>query len=113
MLNEKQQRTVENFAKHIKHTNPKAIGVAYLILGCGCMQGGPFDENGDQAGPIEHFLTQGDGDSIKICPECMKDGGPPERVVESAMLFFDPETVTNEQRDWLCNRIFSESPPAN
>jgi hypothetical protein len=112
-MNEKQHRTVENFAKHIKHTNPNAVGVAYLVLSCGCMQGGPFDQNGDQAGPIEHFLTQSDGDSIKICAECMKDGGPPERVVESAMLFFDPETMTDEQKERLCNKIFCESPPAN
>jgi hypothetical protein len=112
-MNEKQQRTVENFAKHIKHTNPNAVGVAYLVLNCGCMQGGPFDQNGDQVGSVEHFLTQSDGDSIKICAECMKDGGPPERVVESAMLFLDPETMTDDQRELLCKKIFCESPPAN
>ncbi len=112
-MNEKQQNTVEKFAAHIKHTNPKAIGVAYLVLGCGCVQSGPFDENGDQAGPIEHFLTQSDGGSIKICPECMKDGGPPERVTESLLLFFDPESLTNNQREWLCNKIFSETRPGS
>jgi hypothetical protein len=109
-MNDKQQRTVQNFAKHITNTNPKAIGVAYLVLDCGCMQGGPFDENGDQAGPVEHFLTQGEGDSIEICAECMKDGGPPERVIESAMLFFDPESLTDDQKDSICNKIFCESP---
>jgi hypothetical protein len=110
-MNETQQNTVEKFAGHIKHTNPKAIGVAYLVLGCGCLQGGPFDENGDQAGPIEHFLTQSNGDSIKICQECMKDGGPPERVTESLLLFFEPESLTNNQREWLCNKVFCEAPP--
>ncbi|HQN20492.1 MAG TPA: hypothetical protein PKV86_15175, partial [Syntrophobacteraceae bacterium] len=102
--------TVQNFAKHIRNTNPIAIGVAYLVLDCGCMQGGPFDENGDQAGPLEHFLTQSEGDSIKICAECMKDGGPPERVIESAMLFFDPESLTDDQKETICSKIFCESP---
>ena len=112
-MNERQQDTVQKFAAHVKHTNPKAIGVAYLVLGCGCIQGGPFDENGDQAGAIEHFLVHGNGDSIKICPECMKDGGPPERVSESALLFFEPGTLTNTQKEWICNKIFCESPPGN
>jgi hypothetical protein len=112
-MNEKQKDTVEKFAAHIKHTNPNAIGVAYLVLGCGCIQGGPFDHNGDQSGPVEHFLTQSNGDSIKICQECMKDGGPPERVTESLMLFFEPESLTNNQREWLCNKIFCEVPPGD
>jgi hypothetical protein len=109
-MNEKQQDTAQKFAEHIKHTNPKAIGVAYLILGCDCLQGGPFDENGDQAGPVEHFLTQSDGGSIKICPECAKDGGPPERVTGSAILFFDPDSLTTAKKHWLCSKIFSEGP---
>lgn len=110
-MNESQKNTIEKFAAHIKHTNSDAIGVAYLVLGCGCIQGGPFDKHGDQAGPVEHFLTQTDGGSIKICPECMKDGGPSERVVESLMLFFDPEGLTDNQREWLCNKIFCETHP--
>ena len=109
-MDEKQQKTVQQFAEHIKHTNPQAIGVAYLVLGCGCLQGAPFDENGDQAGPIEHFLTQSNGDSIKICPECANDGGPPERVTGSALLFFDPDNLTTAKKHWICSKIFSETP---
>jgi hypothetical protein len=112
-MDETQQSTVQKFAAHIKHTNQKAIGVAYLVLGCGCIQGGPFDENGDQAGPIEHFLMQSNGGSIKICHECMKDGGPPERVTESALLFFEPDALTNTQKDCICNKIFSGSAPGS
>jgi hypothetical protein len=112
-MNESQQSTVQKFAAHIKHTNSSAVGVAYLVLGCGCIQGGPFDENGDQAGPIEHFLTQGNGESIKICPECVKDGGPPERVAESALLFFDPVAFSDSEKNWICSKIFCESPPGN
>jgi hypothetical protein len=112
-MDEKQQDTAQKFAEHIKHTNPKAIGVAYLVLGCGCLQGGPFDENGDQAGPIEHFLTQSDGDSIKICPECVKDGGPPERVTESVLLFFDPDSLNTAQKHFICSKIFCDAPPTS
>ncbi len=112
-MDEKQQDTAQRFAEHIKLTNPKAIGVAFLVLGCGCLQGGPFDENGDQVGPVEHFLTQSSGDSITICPECMKDGGAPERVTGSALLFFEPDSLTTAKKHWISSKIFSETPVEN
>ena len=109
-MTEQQQSTAGKFAAHIKETNPKAIGVAYLVLDCGCLQGGPFDEDGNQAGQIEHFLMQDNGGSIKLCPECVKDGGPPERVVKSALLFFDPDNFTADQKNEICGKIFCEAP---
>ena len=107
-MDEKQQKTVQQFAEHIKHTNPQAIGVAYLVLGCGCLQGAPFDENGDQAGPIEHFLTQSNGDSIKICPECANDGGPPEESPARSSSF-DPDNLATAKRHWICRRSVRDS----
>jgi hypothetical protein len=109
-MNGNQQETIEKFAAHIKETNPKAIGVAFLMLGCGCLQGGPFDENGDQVGQVEHFLMQNNGGSIRLCPECMKDNGPPERVVKSAMVFFEPDKFTDDQKTSICDKIFCEAP---
>jgi hypothetical protein len=112
-MTEKQRITVEKFAAHVQHTNPKAIGVAFLMLGCGCLQGGPFDENGDQVGQVEHFLMQDNGGSIKLCPECIKDGGPPERVTNSALIFFEPDQFTDDQKQVICDKIFCEAPPRN
>jgi hypothetical protein len=111
-MNEEQHRAVENFAKHIKQTNPGSIGIAYLVLSCGCLQGGPFDEDGEQSGPMAHILTKSHGDAIEICADCMADGGSPERVVESAMLFFNPAATTSDQKERLCSRIFSDSLPS-
>ncbi len=112
-MDEKQQDTAQRFVEHIKLTNPKAIGVAFLVLGCGCLQGGPFDENGDQVGPVKHLLTQSSGDSITICQECMMDGGAPERVTGSALLFFEPDRLTTAKKHWISSKIFSETPLEN
>lgn len=105
-MNEGQKSTLENFAKHIKETNPVAIGVAYMLLDCGCIQTGPFDEHGSQAGPIEHFLTKVEDGNIKLCPQCMNDGGPHQRVSESGLLFFDPMQLSDSEKEWIGNKIF-------
>ena len=112
-MDEKQKSTVEKFAAHVQHTIPEAIGVAFLMLGCGCLQGGPFDENGDQIGQIEHFLMQNNGGSIRLCPECTQDGGPPERVIKSALVFFEPDKFSDDQKQSICDKIFCEAPVAN
>jgi hypothetical protein len=110
-MTDNQRMTLEKFAAHIKNTNPVAIGVAYMVLDCGCLQGGPFDEHGDQAGPIEHFLVQASGETIKICQPCMDDGGKADRVAASGLLFFSPEELEDVEKQWLCNKIFCESHP--
>lgn len=108
-MNEDQKSTLEKFAHHIQQCSPYAIGIAYMILDCGCLQSGPFDEHGDQAGPVEHFLTHSSGDSIKICSKCVEDGGPPQRVRESGLIFFEPDTLSDLQKQWICSKIFCEA----
>ena len=110
-MTEKQRSTVEKFAAHVQHTNPKAIGVAFLMLNCGCLQGGPFDENGAQVGQVEHFLVQTNGGTINLCPECVADAGPPERVTKSAMVFFEPDKFSDQEKKVIRDKIFCDAPP--
>jgi hypothetical protein len=108
-MDEKQQATVEKYSLYVKGSNPEAIGVAFLLFDCGCLQGGPFDASGDQAGPITHLGQVAEGE-IMLCSACISDGGAPERVTESFLLFFQPCSLTKKERDFIGAKIFCDSP---
>lgn len=105
-----QVRTAQKFAAYVESTNPDAVGIALLFLECGCIQAGPFDADGDQVGPVKH-LGQTDHGEIRICPECVDDGGDPQRVSNSAIIFFQPSRWTDEEKESISMKIFSETPP--
>lgn len=110
-MNEKHRATVENWANYVRNSNPEAIGVAFLAFDCGCLQGGPFNLNGDQAGPINHLGQVAEGE-VKLCQACISDGGSPSRSAESFLLFFQPCNLTEEERDQMGAKIFCDSPTA-
>jgi hypothetical protein len=111
-IQDQQMKTVQMFAQYVHKTNSDASGVAYMFFECGCVQGAPFDAGGDQVGPITH-LGQTIRGEIRVCGECVKDGGAPERVTKSALIFFNPSALTEEERERISDRIFVDSPPAD
>jgi hypothetical protein len=107
-VEERQLETAQMFAKYIESTNPAAIGVAMMFFECGCSQGGPFDDDGNQIAVITHLGQTIEGE-VRICEECLNDGGAVERVTKSALVFFRPHQVTEEQRARISEKIFSDS----
>jgi hypothetical protein len=108
-LNERQWNVVNKWAGHVRSSSPEAIGLAILPFDCGCLQAGPFDANGDQAGPVVHLGQLIDSET-KLCEECMKDGGSPARVDKPFLLFFQPCRLGMEERERIGAKIFCESP---
>lgn len=103
---DQQMKTAQLFAQYIEQTNPEAAGIALMFFECGCIQGGPFDGNGDQVGAITH-LGQTIGGEIRVCDECVDDGGAPERVTRPAIVFFEPSNLTEERKGEISRKIFS------
>ena len=108
-LNEMQWNVVYKWVGHVRSSNPEAIGLAVVAFECGCLQAGPFDESGDQAGPVVHLGQIIEGET-KLCVKCTGDGGAPDRVDRSFLLFFQPCRLGKEERDRIGARIFSETP---
>lgn len=108
-LNKMQWNVVNKWLGHVRSSNPEAIGLAVLVFDCGCLQAGPFDANGDQAGTVVH-LGQLIDDETKLCEKCVIDGGAQERVEKPFLLFFQPCPLGKEERDRIGAKIFCESP---
>ena len=108
-MNDEQMKTARMFAGHIESTTPDAVGVALIFLDCGCIQGGPFDENGEQIGALTHLGQTMHGE-IRICQECMENGGSQQRVVDSGIIFFKPLSIDEEKKAEISRKIFSEKP---
>lgn len=108
-MSDEQMKTARMFARHIESTIPDAMGVALIFLDCGCIQGGPFNEDGEQIGALTH-LGQTIHGEIRICQECMEDGGSQRRVVDSGIIFFQPSSIDEEKKTKIGQKIFSEKP---
>lgn len=111
-MRDDQMKTARMFAAYVESTNPEAVGVALLFLECGCVQAGPFDMRGDQVGPVKHLGQTVHGE-IRICPECVDDGGDPQRVAGSAIIFFQPSKWTDDEKQRVSTKIFSDTVPAD
>lgn len=107
-IHDDQVKTAQMFAAYVESTNPDAVGVALLFLECGCVQAGPFDAHGDQIGPVKHLGQTVHGE-IRICPECIDDGGDPQRVASSAIIFFQPFKWTDDEKQRISTKIFSDT----
>jgi len=108
-MSDEQMKTARMFARHIESTIPDAMGVALIFLDCGCIQGGPFNEDGEQIGALTH-LGQTIHGEIRICQECMEDGGSQRRVADSGIIFFQPSSIGEEKKAKISRKIFSEKP---
>ena len=109
-IHDDQMKTAQMFAAYVESTNPEAVGVALIFLECGCVQAGPFDAHGEQVGPVKH-LGQTVRGEIRICLECVDDGGDPQRVSSSAIIFFQPFKWTDEEKERISMKIFSHTLP--
>ncbi|NLI82003.1 MAG: hypothetical protein GX443_09990 [Deltaproteobacteria bacterium] len=103
----RQMRTAKMFAHHMERMHPGAMGVALIFLDCGCIQGGPFDAEGNPMAPLTH-LGQTEKGEIKVCEDCLRDGGAPERVTDSSLIFFRSGEVSEEKKAWIGKKIFSQ-----
>ncbi len=108
-LEDEQTDILDLWANQVRNSTPEAIGIAFVLLECGCLKGGPFDANGDQAGPVAHREQVTDGE-IKRCETCARDGGAMERVSKSFLLFFQPCSLSREEKDRIGAKIFCTSP---
>lgn len=109
-IRDDQMKTAQMFAAYVESTNPEAAGIALMFLECGCVQAGPFDGSGEQAGPVNHLGQTVHGE-IRICPECVHDGGDANRASGSALIFFQPLNWTDEEKERIGTKIFSEAVP--
>lgn len=96
------------WASRIRSSNPEAIGIAFMLLECGCLKGGPFNANGDQVGPVAHREQVTDGE-IRLCKECAADGGAVERISKPFLLFFQPCGLSEDEKNRIGAKIFCDS----
>ena len=106
---ESKSPALQAYAEYAKETNPAAVGAVTLSLDCGCIRVLSFDQDGESVGTEAILRNVGSGNDI--CKKCLHDHGTdPSRILESAILWFTPSTLSRIEREWIPEKILSTRP---